>query len=69
MIVKVQVSLASSYDKKRVLIYNEDRTVEYEQEADQAILDIMDGAPKKYFNAHMEKTLLVIDEEVDPQSW
>lgn len=71
MIVKVQISLATNLPGgPRVLIYNKDRSIEYEAIADEAVLGIMDGRPKAFFNAHLDKDRkIILDEEAEWQAW
>lgn len=51
MIVKVQLSLVSSDRQRRVLIYNEDRSVCVERIADANVIAKMGGSDKAYFPA------------------
>ena len=70
MIVKVQISLDTSLPKKQVLVYNEDRSIEWHAEAPKEILEVMDSRPKAFFKAHLDKDKkIVIDEEVPEQTW
>ena len=79
MIVKVQISLGNS--NKRVLVYNEDQSVMYEDKASKEILKKMKGRDKVYFKAHTETIkdlekkikgfpkIIVLDEIVKDQNW
>lgn len=69
MIVKVQVSLASSDGVTRVLIYNEDKTFSYEGGVNPDMVEAMNGRPKAYFLASMGPGGLEIGDEVDEQPW
>jgi hypothetical protein len=70
MIVKVQVSLATTHEKRQVLVYNEDKSVYYEDDASREILQRMDGRVKVYFNARMVGTDIEIQGEVkEEQDW
>lgn len=51
MIVKVQLSQFDSEGRKMMLIYNEDRSVRYEEEATKDILTVMQGEQKRFFHA------------------
>lgn len=51
MIVKVQISQATSAPKAQVLVYNKERTLSYQGDATEEILDLMDGRPKAFFHA------------------
>lgn len=69
VIVKVQQSIVSSQPKPTVLIYNRDRSFQYEGGLNQDMIDTLAGRPKAYFEAHLERTGLVIGEEVEEQPW
>lgn len=70
MIVKVQLSLATNRPKQRVLIYNEDRSIMYEDDAAKEVVELMDGLPKAYFRAHLDKNKkIVLDEQAEDQDW
>ncbi len=51
MIIKVQLSQSSSDGVRRMLIYNEDRSVRIEQVATLDVIAKMDGFDKGYFPA------------------
>lgn len=53
IIVKVQLSLNSSDGVQHVLIYNKDKSIYYEDIADEAMIEAMAGKPKRYFNAEL----------------
>ena len=73
-IVKVQVSIFSSdkgkSGKRQVLLYNKDRTIEAQFDANKTIIDKMDGDLKKFFyaNYHKNGTIELLD-EAPWQSW
>ena len=71
MIVKVQISLAQTAAKRRVLIYNKARSVQWEDEASTEILKIMNGKAKAFFKATIRKSdrKLMLGNETDWQSW
>lgn len=69
MIVKVQISQFTSHGNLRVLVYNEDRTIQWEDGADSEVLDFVQGRPKVYAEAHMEGTIIVLDKIVEDQDW
>lgn len=69
MIVKVQISLASSDNKKQMLVYNKSRNVMYEDAASPEILKLIRNRPKAYFNAEVVNTKIVLDDEVEQQNW
>jgi hypothetical protein len=69
MIVKVQVSLASSDGVTRVLIYNQSRSFTYEGGVNQDMVETMAGRAKAYFEADMGPGGLEIGDEVEGQDW
>ena len=75
MIVKVQISQFNSQGITSMYIYNEDRSVEYEGEATEDILTIMNGSPKGFFKATLTKDKkgkgqrIKIIEKADWQNW
>jgi hypothetical protein len=69
MIVKVQLSQFSSDGKRMVLIYNKDRSIRKEREADVDFLILMNDEPKKYFEATEIDGVLTFQKEVEPQNW
>lgn len=54
MIVKVQLSLATTASGPQVLIYDKDRKIQREGPADTETLRKMRGRPKAFFLAAME---------------
>jgi len=77
VIVKVQVSVSTSEAVPQVLVYNEDRSVEYTtgySNLFEALMraDFDDSANsfyKAFFHAHMDGTEIMIDEEAPFQAW
>jgi len=69
MIVKIQTSLDSSDGVQRALIYNKDKSVQYEMEVDDNIKSIMKGRLKPYFRAELVGTRISLGEEMPEQSW
>ena len=51
MIVKVQVSQFDSEGRKMMLVYNQDKSVIYEEEATENVLAVMQNEQKRFFNA------------------
>lgn len=51
MIIKIQISQFDSEGRSIMLVYNKDRSVMYEEEATKDILTVMQGEPKRFFNA------------------
>ena len=73
-IVKVQVPIETNCPKEEIertgaLVYNRERSIEGFLPIDKALLEAMGGEPKKFFHAHMEGTILHLDEEAPWQSW
>jgi hypothetical protein len=52
-----------------VLIYNEDRSIFYEQEATEELRAILFDRLKRYLYAHLEGTILNLDEDAPDQDW
>jgi len=76
MIVKVQISLFDS--DKRILVYNKDESVMYEDKAPKEIIKRMKGKDKAYFKAHIKfininitdfPKIIILDEMVEDQNW
>lgn len=55
MIVKVQLSMATSHENQRVLVYNKNKSVWYEGDASKKLIKQMGGRFKMFFKAKMEK--------------
>ncbi len=74
MIVKVQISLATSDGVPSVLVYDEAQDFMYEGEPTPEILEAMDGEHRKFFNAQLtidvmgDKQFDLMD-EVPEQDW
>lgn len=66
-IVKMQLSQFPYHEN--VLVYNEDRSVEYESPATEEIIDMMDGEEKAFFNAKVENQEIVIGDLAPWQDW
>lgn len=72
IIVKIQQSLNSSDDKKRILVYDKVRILFFESEEPAVVLPLLDKLgkePKKYFKAKIEGNQLKIFEEMKNQEW
>jgi len=69
VIVKVQLSLASSAEMRRVLVYNLSRSVEWEGDAGADVLRVMGNRVKAYFHATVRGTLVHLGKEAPEQSW
>lgn len=69
-VIKMQLSLETNLDAQQVLVYNEDRSIMYQQAVIPEILEIMKGRPKAYFYARMAPDkMLDILEEAPEQEW
>lgn len=69
MIVKVQISIFTNEAKRQILIYNEDRSVNYQEDADKDTIKLMDGELKKYFKATIKGKIIHLGKEVGEQEW
>ena len=69
MIIKMQVSQASSRPGRMVLVYNQDRSIFYEEPLTDEIAALMYGRPKAYFHADLDGTGLEIGDEAGAQPW
>jgi hypothetical protein len=70
VIVKVQVSLFTTESAQQVLVYNEDRSVMYQGDVTQDILDAMGGAPRRYFFAVInDDNTIGIEDPAPEQTW
>lgn len=69
MIVKIQRSLFPP-GAATMLIYNEDRTVFYQDQLSEEVKKLLSGNLKGYFHAHVGKDgLLRIGQRAPAQSW
>lgn len=69
-VVKVQISIMTSEEMPQILIYNDDRTVEYMGDASQDMIEIMGGEVKKFYYAHLdERHQINIDGPAPYQEW
>lgn len=69
-IVKVQLSITSSFVQRQVIIYNEDRSLHYQGSAGQEIVNLMGDKLKAFFHASLnEKGMISLDGIADPEDW
>jgi hypothetical protein len=68
-IVKVQTSIATSHSTAQMLIYNKDRTVQWEGPTTSHVFDKLNGALKDFFYAYMDNTVIVITDQAPWQDW
>ena len=52
-IVKVQISVTTNAGTAQMLIYNKDRSIEYEGDAEPNVLQLMNGSHKEYFETKL----------------
>jgi hypothetical protein len=69
MIVKIQRPLFSSNECPTVLIYNKDRTVEYQTPYNNEWETWFGDKLKRYTKAYLHKGILVIKQPVQDKSW
>jgi hypothetical protein len=69
MIVKVQRPLFTTEKIPKVLIYNRARTIEWFEPYTDYWKGWFGKHLKRYAKAHIEKTILIIDEVVADQDW
>lgn len=70
MIVKVQLSLATTKGKRQVLVYNKKRTIEYEDDASPELINLLGDQPKAFFHAYVdEDNVIRIQKPAEWQDW
>jgi hypothetical protein len=69
MIVKLQRSLATSNSVQRVLVYNEPRTIQLEQEMTKKLSALFGSKDKIYARANYKRGNVTIKGLVRAQSW
>jgi len=70
VIVKVQVSLSTTQDKQHMLlVYNIDKSIYYDGEADPEVLALMEDRAKVYFESNISGTNIALDHEVPDPGW
>lgn len=55
--------------RRRVLIYNKDRSVRLETNLTDAVEKRLRGRVKGYFHAHLQGGLIVLNEDAEDQKW
>jgi hypothetical protein len=68
-IVKVQVSIVTGAQKKQVLVYNEDRSLTFQDDASRGLIRRMGGSPKQYFWATLRDAEIHLGEAAPWQEW
>ena len=69
MIIKVQLSIFTNHEKRRVMAYDETRTYKYEGDATPEILKLMGGDLKAFFVATPIHGVLDIVKRAEWQEW
>ena len=69
MILKVQLSLASSDGQRRVLAYNSDKSVLVEFVATKQLVKQLSGKPKSFWEGSINGTMLELQHPVAHQNW
>lgn len=69
LIVKVQLSLFTNERVRQVVVYNEDRSIEFMFDAPKDVLKLMGERPKAFFYATLNDGTLGLDEEAPWQDW
>jgi len=69
MIVKIQQSLATSEGETQMLVYNEDRSYEFERPLTEWARQVLKGRPKAYFEMEVVPGGFRLLGEVEPQPW
>lgn len=68
-VVKIQQSLAGN-NGKRMLAYNKDRSISFEDTLSKEVKELLNGRPKAYFNAAIVNTKIELyDEVTTPQDF
>lgn len=69
MICKLQISQFSTEEDKQMLIYNEDRSIFYEDKATEEVLKLAGDKPKLYVYAQVVGTKVQITGIAPKQNW
>ena len=69
MIVKIQLPLASNAEEPEALATDERREFMRFVPITKELSDVMDGRPKKYFNAQLTESELILGAEVPNPGW
>lgn len=68
-VVNVQVSVTTTAPRPQVLIYNVTRSVVWEGDADDEVLELMAGRKKAHFRAHVRDDGKIILDKEERASW
>lgn len=69
-IVKIQLSEYTSANQRQVLVYNEDRSIYWQDTAGPEILQAMRGRPKVFFEAIRDSYGVIhVGDEVEDEDW
>ncbi len=70
MVVKVQLSLATSAAKRRVLVYNRSHSVMWEGDLTPEVERLTKGEPKSFWHAHLNaKKEISLDRKAEWREW
>ena len=69
LVVKVQVSIATTEPVRQACIYNQDHSIEWMGNCSRATLRFMAGKLKRYAFAHLKGTQIVLDGYAPEQDW
>ncbi len=69
MIFKVQLSMMTTEPHRQALIYNRERSLRWQGNASQDMLDLMDGDLRAFFHGRMDGTVIVLDRRCADQDW
>jgi len=69
MIVKMQLSTATTAGKQQVLVYDQTRKYSFESDVTEDVKELMKGRLKVYFAARMNGSQIEILDEVEEQDW
>lgn len=68
-IVKIQASVATTAGQRQVLVYNEDRSVQFQCPLQPDVESLLRGRLKMYAYATLDGTILEIGNEAPGQVW
>lgn len=69
MILKVQLSLFTTADRPRLLVYNKDRSVFWEGPLTKKLANVLGDAPKQFWVGDVKKAKVLLQKKAAWQSW
>lgn len=69
MIVKVQLTLATTTGARQMLVYDRDKTLVYEDTASREVLSLMVDEDKAFFTAEVRHEILHLGARVPDPGW